>query len=168
MNSVILNKKKEKRWSRCKHTIFFNMYTVHEYQVEENVLTKIYLLANKIYCMYIPTAFSLWHREGPLTALKRFIVWLSMQLTMLTSSNNKWLAHASLSWSLYRYCVCANGTLVERHWPLCSNAFTRWKCLIWCYTFEMAPDNKYRCVICMFKWELCFLEIDLFLDALLL
>lgn len=35
------------------------MYIVHEYQVEENVLTKTYLLANKIYCMYIPTAFSL-------------------------------------------------------------------------------------------------------------
>lgn len=29
------------------------MYIVHEYQVEENVLTKTYLLANKKYCVYI-------------------------------------------------------------------------------------------------------------------
>lgn len=49
------------------------MYIVHEYLVEENVLTKTYLLANKIK-LYIPTAFSLRHREGPLTKLKRFIV----------------------------------------------------------------------------------------------
>lgn len=33
------------------------MYIVHEHQVEENVLTKTYLLANKIYGMYIPAAF---------------------------------------------------------------------------------------------------------------
>lgn len=43
--------------------IFFNMYIVHEHLVEENVLTKTYLLANKIYCLYIPTALSLGHGE---------------------------------------------------------------------------------------------------------
>lgn len=32
--------------------IFFDMYIVHEYQVEENVLTKTYLLANKILSVY--------------------------------------------------------------------------------------------------------------------
>lgn len=55
--------KKEKRWSQCKQTIFLNMYIVHEHLVEENVLTKTYLLANKIYCLYIPTALSLGHGE---------------------------------------------------------------------------------------------------------
>lgn len=39
------------------------MYIVHEHLVEENVLTKTYLLANKIYCLYILTALSLGHGE---------------------------------------------------------------------------------------------------------
>lgn len=49
------------------------MYIVHEYQVEENVLTKTYLLANKIYCVYI-LQLAPWDTGGPLTKLQRFIV----------------------------------------------------------------------------------------------
>ncbi len=39
-------------------TIFLNLYIVHEYLVEENVLTKL-VIAIKIYCMFNPAAFLL-------------------------------------------------------------------------------------------------------------
>lgn len=78
------------------------MYIVHEYLVEENVLTKTYLLANKIYCMYIPTAFSLWHREGPLTkASEVYRMTFNAVNHVNFLNNNKWEAHATTSLFLY-------------------------------------------------------------------
>lgn len=64
MNYVSWNKKKRRNGDHNANKLYiFNMYIVHEHLVEENVLTKTYLLANKIYCLYIPTALSLGHGE---------------------------------------------------------------------------------------------------------
>lgn len=136
MNYFILNKKRKKRWSQCKQTIFFNMYIVHEYLVEENVPTKTYLLANKIYCMYIPTAFSLWHREGPVTKLKRFYHMTFNAVNHVNFNNNKWQTHATLSLS-FSFCVWFY-TFV---WPVCLNVgkviaiITGWEVSVTVYMF---------------------------------
>lgn len=63
VNYVSLNRKGGTVITMQTNYIFFNVYIVHEHLVEENVLTKTYLLANKIYCLYIPTALSLGHGE---------------------------------------------------------------------------------------------------------
>lgn len=83
-----IERREKKKQSQHKRPIFFNVYIVHdEYLVEENVLTKTYLLANKIYCVYIPRAFALWCRGRDLSrSFRGSIVWLLMQLTVLTSS----------------------------------------------------------------------------------
>lgn len=72
--------------------------------VEENVLTKTYLLANKIYCMYIPTAFAL-TQGGPHKASEVYCTTFNAVNHVNFVYNNKWLAHASLSPS--SSCVCA-------------------------------------------------------------
>lgn len=90
-------KKEKKRWSQCKRTIFFNMYIVHEHLVEENVLTKTYLLANKIYCMYIPTAFSLTQGGTSHKASEVYHMTFNAVNHVNFLSNNKWQAHATLN-----------------------------------------------------------------------
>lgn len=95
-----MERRKKKRWSQRKRPIFFNVYIVHdEYLVEENVLTKTYLLANKIYCVYIPTAFSLWRRERDLSRSSGGFHRMTFNAVNRVNflSNNKWQARATLS-----------------------------------------------------------------------
>lgn len=71
-------------------------------------LLKTYLLANKIYCMYIPTAFSLLTQGG--TSHKKLQRFYCMTFNAVNHvnilSNNKWLAHASLSHCLLFFGFC--------------------------------------------------------------
>lgn len=77
----ILNPKKEGKKKKLKQDpeanklYFFDMYIVHEHQVEENVLAKTYLLANKIYCMYIPCSFSPWDMGRSLSQSLRGVLY---------------------------------------------------------------------------------------------
>lgn len=116
------------------------MYIVHEYLVEENVLTKTYLLANKIYCMYIPTAFSLWHREGPLTkASEVYRMTFNAVNHVNFLNNNKWQARATPGLFLYfvsDWLFDLSGckgflTLKDLSMPrMCAKGYTTWTIIL--------------------------------------
>ena len=74
-------KEEEEPWLQCKQTIFFNMYIVHEYLVEDNVLTKhIYLPIRYNVCIFLQDRFlSDKERRLPCKTLMRFIVLYDFQ-----------------------------------------------------------------------------------------
>lgn len=83
------------------------MYIVHEHLVEENVLTKTYLLANKIYCMYIYSFLSVTQGGTSHKASEVYHMTFNAVNRVNFLNNNKWQARATLSLAvcvIYTFC----------------------------------------------------------------